>query len=290
MTKFIRNCTVVIRIRKADFTGYEPVPIRVTGLKVSFNIQKNLAWSTNTGNIKIWNLSQSHRNLIKDFGDEVTVYAGYERGSGEELLYIGDITTVYHTFDFPEIVTTLECGDGERYVNQKHFSLSFQAGTSAREVIQTIAKRMGIPITEFAVSDNLVYDQGFEFAGMGKEALLKACSLLNLQSSVQNETLQIIPVNGVIDEPAILIDANNSMIGIPQRYTYKRQDFYIQGPAVGWRVNTLLYPRILPGAKLDISSRYLGFQGIFRCETIRHIGDTYGHQWESNMEVTQLNP
>jgi hypothetical protein len=289
MTKFIRTATVIIRIRRDDFTGYEKT-IRLSGLRVSFNIQKNLAWSTNVGNIKIWNLSRDHRNLIKDYGDEVTVYAGYERGSGEELLYVGDTTTVYHTYDLPDIVTTLECGDGERYVNQKHFSLSFQAGTSAREVIQTIAKRMGIPITEFANSDNLVYDQGFECAGMGKEALLKACSLLNLQASVQNETLQIIPVSGVIDETAFLINGQTGMIGIPQRYTYKRQDFYVQGPAVGWRVATLLYPKILPGSKLDISSQYLGFQGIFRCETIRHSGDTFGMQWESNMEVTQLNP
>lgn len=290
MTQFIRSCSIVIRIRKEDFSGYDPTPIRISGLRVSFQIQKNLAWSTNTGIIRIWNLSSSHRNLIKDFGDEVTVYAGYERGSGEELLYIGDTTTVYHTFDFPEIITTLECGDGERFVNQKHFSLSFQAGASAREVIRTIATRMGIPITEFALSDNLIYDNGFASAGMGKEALLKACAMLGLQASVQNETLQIIPVNGVIDEPAIKIDVNNSMIGIPQRYTYKRQDFFVLGPAVGWRVNTLLFPRILPGAKLDIASGYLGFQGIFRCETIRHSGDTYGPQWESNMEVTQLNP
>lgn len=289
MSQFIRTATVVIRIRRDDGQGYERT-IRLSGLRVSFTIQKNLAWSSNPGVIRIWNLSQSNRNLINNFGDEVTVYAGYERGSGEELLYVGDTTAVYHTYDLPEIVTTLECGDGDRYLNQKFFSLSFQAGTSAREVLQTIAERMGIPITEFAITDNLVYDQGFESSGMAKEAILKACALLGLQASVQNEQLQIIPISGTITQPAILINGQNGMIGIPQRYTYKRQDLYIRGPAVGWKVSTLLRPRILPGSKLDISSTYLGFQGMFRCETVRHVGDTYGPLWQSDMEVTQLNP
>ena len=134
MTKFIRTATVVIKIRRDDFSGYERT-IRLSGLRVSFNIQKNLSITPNSGVIRIWNLSRDHRNLIKDYGDEVTVYAGYERGSGEELLYIGDTTTVYHTYELPDVVTTLECGDGDRYVNQKHFSLSFQSGATAREVI-----------------------------------------------------------------------------------------------------------------------------------------------------------
>lgn len=288
MTKFIRTATVVIKIRRDDFSGYERT-IRLSGLRVSFNIQKNLSITPNSGVIRIWNLSRDHRNLIKDYGDEVTVYAGYERGSGEELLYIGDTTTVYHTYELPDVVTTLECGDGDRYVNQKHFSLSFQSGATAREVIENVAQRMGIPVTEFANSDNLVYDQGYEFAGMGKEALLKACSYLGLQPSIQNEQLQVIPIKGTIDEPPIVINGDTGMVGIPQRYTYKRQDFYELGPAVGWRVSALLLPRVLPGAKLDISSRYLNFQGMFRCETVRHVGDTYGSLWESNMEVTQLN-
>ena len=289
MSKFIRSATVQIRIRKGDFSGYEPTTITLKGLKISFAIQKNLSWATNTGVIKIWNLSADHRNLIKDFGDQVTIYAGYERGNGESLLYIGDTTAVSHIFELPEIITVLECGDGDKYVNQKHFSLSFQAQTPLKDVITSIANQMGFDtIAEFASTNQLVYEQGKEFTGMLKDSLTAACDFCGLQWSVQNNGLQIIPKNGTITQPAYKINAQTGMVGIPQRFTYKRQDFYILGPAVGWKVNTLLDPFILPGYRVDLESRYLGFQGIFRVETVRHFGDTYGPEWQTNMELTQL--
>lgn len=282
--KFLRIAKLVINIRSGD----NPGTITLTGLRISFSLQKNLSTASNPGVIKIWNLSSDHRNLINNFGDEVTLYAGYERGSGLELLYRGDTIAVSHTFTLPDIVTTLECADGDQFVNQKHFSLSFAPQTKVRTVIQEIANNMGIPIAEFGVSDDLVYPRGFSHDGMGKEGLNKACAYPNLQWSVQNGALQVVPIDGTIEEPAFKINVDTGMIGIPQRYTFRRQDFIVLGPAVGWKVNTLLYPIILPGAKLDIQSRYLGFQGIFRCETIRHSGDTFGPNWESNMEVTQL--
>lgn len=289
MTKFIRSARVVIRIHRDDFKGYEET-ITLRGLRVAFSIQKNLAVQTNPGIIRLWNLSTSHRNSLKGYGDEVTIYAGYERGNGEQLLYQGDTTAISHSFDLPEIVTTLECGDGERYVNQKHFSLSFQAGTTVETVIRSIADQMGIRIAELASTNGLVYELGFSFSGMLKEALNKATAFANLQWSVQNNGLQIIPVQGTIQEQAYRINADNGMIGIPERFSYKRQDFYVQGPAVGWKVNTLLDPYIIPGFRVNVASRYLGWQGIFRVETVRHQGDTHGDPWETNLELTQLAP
>lgn len=289
MTKFIRSATVVIRIHKANFEGYEQT-ITLKGLRVSFVIQKNLAVQTNPGVIRIWNLSASHRNILNGFGDEVTVYAGYERGSGEQILYKGDTTAVSHSFDMPDVVTTLECGDGERYVNQKHESISFEAGTSVENVIRSIASQMDIDIAELSSTSGMVYERGFSNAGMLKESLNKVCAYAGLQWSVQNNGLQIIPEDGTIAQPAYRINSDTGMIGIPQRFTFKRQDFYVLGPAVGWKVSTLLDPLIIPGFKVNVTSRYLGWQGIFRVETIRHQGDTHSTNWESNLELTQLAP
>lgn len=289
MTKFIRSATVVIRIHKNDFSGYEET-ITLKGLRVAFGIQKNLAVQTNVGIIRLWNLNPSHRNALKGYGDEVTIYAGYERGAGEQLLYRGDTTAISHSFDLPEIVTTLECGDGERYVNQKHQSLSFQAGTKVEDIIRAIAAQMGITIAELSNTNNMVYELGFSTTGMLKEALSKVTSYAGLQWSVQNNGLQIIPQDGTIAQPAYSINADNGMVGIPRRFTYKRQDFYVDGPQVGWKVDTLLDPFLIPGFKVNVTSRYLNWQGIFRIETVRHQGDTHGAPWESNLEITQLAP
>ncbi len=287
MTKFIRITQLIIRIRREDFQGYERT-LTIRNLRMAFSIQKNLAIQTNPGLIKIWGLSANYRNLIKDFGDQVELYAGYEEASNLQLLYKGDTTTVYHSFEMPEVITTLECGDGEKYVNQKTFSLSFEAGTPVEDVIRSIASRMGINVAEYVASSNPVYELGFSNTGLLKESLNKACAYAGLQWSVQNDGLQVIPLNGTSGRPPYRIDADNGMIGVPERYTYKGPQFYTNNRAVGWKVNNLLSPLILPGYRVDIRSRYLGFQGIFLVQTVRHNGDTYADPWFTNLEVTQL--
>lgn len=219
----------------------------------------------------------------------IKVYVGYERGTRLQVLFVGDTTAVSSAFELPEIVTTLECSDGYKYVAQKFASLSFAPGTKVRTVIDQIAEAYQIDLVEFAISDDLVYGEGFEQAGSLSRALDKATKLANLQWSIQNNQLQIIPINGAIVEEPYIVNADTGMIGIPQRYTSIRSDLYEVGPAVGWKVTTFLNPQILPGARINLSSVYLGMQGIFRVETIRHNGDIFGPQWISNLEVTQLN-
>ena len=290
--KFYREALLSIKIVNSDYTGYYDV-VNIKGLRISFSIIKSLSSTTNSAVIKIWNLSQDNRNLLKDFGDEVTLYAGYteeDQGGGPSVLFIGDTTTVSHQYDLPEIVTTLECGDGEKYFNQLRVNLSYAANTSARTIISGIASQMGIQFVEFASSDNLVYRQGFKFIGMGKDALNIVCNKLNLQFSIQNNQLQVIPINGTISEPIIQVNQATGMQGIPQRYTYRSLDLYrsIDKRNTGYKVNVALNPFILPGSKIDLSSSHLNFRGPYRVETVRHEGDTYGFVWSSQLECTEL--
>ena len=296
MTNFRRQARVFIRLSNETLDGYKG-DLTLSNLRISFSIQKNLAWSTNTAQVRVWNLSGDKRNLLRDYGDQVTLYAGYELGGGEQILFIGDTVSVQHIFDLPEIVTVLECGDGDKYANQKTVSVSFNQGASARSVIEEIASQMGITIVQFSNSDNLIYEQGFSHAGMGKEALNKACAYLGLEASIQNNNLQIIPQGGTIDQTAFLINADTGMIGIPQRYTFKRSDLYRKradvshtqiGYPTGWKVQTTLRPDIFPGSRVQIQSTHIDMKGFFRVETIRHEGDTYGPIWRSNLEVTLI--
>lgn len=298
--RFYREAALKIRLRKEDFSGYLGT-IDISGLRVSFNITKSLAWSTNTANIKIWNLSQTNRNLIKDYGDQITLYANYSDGSNpslgknpeskaKEVLFIGDTTSVSHFYDQPEIITVLECGDGEKYLNQIHVTISYAEGAQARAVISQIASQMGIEFVEFASSDNLIYRQGYSYAGPAKDALTNVCNKLNLQWSVQNNALQIIPIRGTIQQPSIEVNENTGMQGVPQRFTYRRLEQFksVDAPTTGYKVRTALNPLILPGSKIVLQSTHLDFKGPYRVESIAHDGDTFGFVWSSNIEVTEL--
>lgn len=287
--KFYREAMLQVKIRNDDFNGYIAT-ILIKGLRISFSIIKSLSFTTNSAVIRIWNLSQDNRNLIKDFGDEVTLYAGYREDGGPQVLFIGDTTTVSHIYDLPEIISVLECGDGEKYVNNLRVSLSFSSNVQARTIISEIASQMGVQFVEFASSNNLVYRQGFKYIGMGKDALDIVCSKLDLQWSIQNNQLQVIPINGTISEPIIQINQATGMQGIPQRYTYRSLEAYRSREIrnTGYKVNVALNPFVLPGSKIDLASSHLNFRGPYRVETVRHEGDTYGPLWTSQFECTAL--
>ena len=314
--KFYRQASLRVRIRNGSFTGYENPPLYISNLRVSFSIVKSIAWSTNTATIKIWNLSNDHRNLIKDYGDEVTLYAGYigsppnpaNETDGPQILYIGDTTAVSHVYDFPEVVSILECGTQERFLNQRRVSFTYSANTPARTVLRGIADQMGLPIIQFSDSDNLVYRQGVKFIGMGKDALTLVANKLGLVADVQDQGLYIYPKNGTIVQPIVPINENSGMIGVPQRFTYKSIDLYapIQGPNIlaanaaraaaapfitpsrptGYKVNATLNPSILPGSLIELTSTHLNYiKGTNKVLNVRHDGDTYGFQWVTQMEV-----
>ena len=287
--KFYREAQVKVKIRNADFSGYTE-EVTIKNLRISFSIVKSLAWSANTCNVKIWNMKQETRNLIKDYGDEVTVYAGYRDEGDLQIIFVGDTTAVIHMYDQPEIISIFECSDGDKYINQRRVAVSFVANTPVNLMIQIIAEQMGLNIAELATANDLVYRQGFEFIGMGKDALTTLCSKLGLQWSVQNDDLQIIPLDGTIQQPIVQINQNTGMQGIPQRFTYRRLDLYraITAPTTGWKVNVALNPKVAPGAKIDLASTHIDFKGPYRVENVRHEGDTFGSTWSSQFEVTEL--
>lgn len=282
--KFRRIASCEIRLRNQDFTGYTG-NLSISNLRISFSVSKTLSWSANSATVRIWNISEDKRSRIKDYGDQITLRAGYREDAGEQLLFIGNTTQVSHLFDQPEIITTLEAGDGESILNQKYISYSFEEGSTVREIIELVAERMGINISEFSIFPNDIYRQGDSFTGMAKDALDKLCNRVNLTWSVQNGFLQILPKNQGSTKPPAEINADTGMIGIPQRFTSKRMNLYNSNIQTGWRVKTLLRPDINPGDRVRIKSVRADINGLFYVYSIRHEGDNYSPQWESTLEV-----
>lgn len=288
MQNFYREAKIIISIVKADFSGFIRT-FEIPNLRISFNLTKSIAWATNTGYIRIYNLSSDTRNSINYYGDRVELQAGYANGSGLQTLFVGRTTAVSHQFDAPEITTTLECADGDQFVNNKKGAYSFAPGTAARTVIQSIANDMQVDIGDISSSDNLAYPRGFSDTNLSKECMIKACNLLNLQASIQNNALYVVPKNRPRDIPPIDISESNGMQGVPERFTYKSLWEYKaqDAPTAGYKVNTILNPLILPGVPATLTSSHLNiFKEPHWIQTVRHAGDTHGPLWTSNLEMT----
>jgi hypothetical protein len=283
--QFYREASLRIDIRREDLNGFEPNPVYIRDLRISFEVHKLSGWSTNKAIIKVYNLSAEHRNLIKDFGNLVYLYAGYTSEGDSQLLFKGYSTAIIHSYHQQDIITTIECGDGDRILNDFRISVSFDGEVAIQSVIEQIAFLMEYKIDKFPSVPNLAYQTGFQFCGMAKEGLSKACDALGLNWSVQNDLLQLTPRNGWNGKAVSTISAETGMIGIPERYTYRRLQLYADGPKTGWRINSVLRPEIIPESRIKLISKNVDVNGIFVVYMVRHYGDTYGPDWRSNLEV-----
>jgi len=288
----VRNFKRVAKLRitvKSD----EGSPLQIfdiNGLRMSFAINKSLSWSVNSGIIRVWNLNQKTRNLINDFGDEVELWAGYEDDSNLQLLYTGQTSAVGHQFTQPEIVSTFQCGDGNKYLNEMFSSFSFGADTPAKDVINAIADVMGLKVV-IPPADDLVYRQGFKSCSPVKDALYKACEYLGLQFIINNDLLTIVPKNPKVSGLIYAINEATGMIGIPERYSSQVQNLYgpDNRPETGYKIVTCLKPQIQPKDFISLSSTHLGIANQTHfVKTIKHIGDTFGPEWISQLECNLI--
>lgn len=273
-------------------TGYRG-SLEVNNLRVAFNVTKSLSWSTNTASIQIYNLGENNRNQLNNYGDEIRLFAGYRNNGGSSLLFVGNTTQVSHTFAQPEIISVIDVGDGEKVLNETLVSVSYAAGTAVRTVIESVASQMGLEIADFAETNNFTYATGFKGIDLAKNILDKACKRLNLVWSVQNNNLVILRQNAGSTKPPVDINANTGMIGIPERYTDRRQYLYTAlppngAPKPGWKVKTLLQPDLLPGDRVRIRSNRANIDGLFYILKITHTGDNFGPVFESNLEVISV--
>lgn len=286
MTRFDRKAEVDIRLfsRNNQPTGR----MNIQNLKIAFQITKNQGWATNSASVQVYNLSEQKRAQLNDFGDEIRLSAGYAKESGTQLLFIGDSTRVTHTFTQPEIITSIESGDGEKILNARLIRISFSERVSARQIIIEIARQVGININFFANVGEFQYKNGYSDAGFLKDVLNNITEFMGLTWSIQNLNLQILEKGRPTTKPPILLDQTNGLINVPERLTWRRRDLFRAGPKQGWRIRTTLRPDILPGQTINLRSKKLNLNENFVVDKIKHNGDTFGNNWESQMELIGL--
>lgn len=277
------------RVAIVDIETKEPPAIRVRDLRIAFDIEKTRDTTANRALIQVYNLAPATRGRIKDNDIVVQLLAGYAQGDGPKLIFKGEIRTIVHKRQGPDVVTTIETQDGVVPLRDTRLTASYAPSTDAITAVREIAAKFGIPVKLF---DEPVgtFDNGYAFAGPAKDALEEVCRRFDLEWSVQDGAVQVVAAGGTTSEPVILLSADSGLIGNPERLTYKVTD--LTNPRkrtkaqADWRVRSLLHPDLNPARKLRLES--IDVKGDFSIETLKHAGDTHGDDWLSEVEVKAL--
>lgn len=246
-------------------------------LRITFDIEKNSYSTSNKSKIEVYNLSSDSRAKYTK-GSLLTLQAGYI--TTIDTLFIGIVTgRVMNTRKGPDIITSFEFGDGEKEIFYTNFDQSYPPATPVIMIINDLVQAMkirlgsvtGIPVTA-------IYNKGFVASGSVKRNLDYITKSYNLQWSIQNGELQILPIGAALLQQAVLVSQNTGMIGVPSEGN---------GGDNITTFTSLLNPKLAPSALVALQSEQ--FNGIYTIKSVKHEGDTHSNKWQSTCECTPVN-
>jgi len=262
-----------LRKIRATFNGgyvVNPGGISLHEIAIAFEVTKSISSKANTADITLYNLTESHRNMMGKEFDEITLEAGYmppNGGSNVGIIFKGNIRDVSHKRDGADIMTTISCGDGDKALRKATLSKSYQKGTPVKDVVNDLYNELakqGVTRGEWKFPDNTPdYKRPYAVCGSCAREMNTIGRGKGFYWNIQNGAMEIIPGDGFIGLVAV-ISPETGMIDTPTLTDN------------GCRVSTLLNPEIRPNRRVQIKSSVIEMNaqdGIYRVSACTYRGD-----------------
>lgn len=275
------NRAVQVRIGPRGTLG-----VLVDALRVTFNITKSLEPFPNSSTIEITNLSATSRALIEEKRSVVVLSAGY--GTDLKNIFIGDIARISTKRVGPDVITEIEAGDGEVAFKDAKLDASFAPGTRFSQVLSAITSSLGLTQGQVkGVNGNDQFQQGLTLSGPSRNHLDTLTRRQRLEWSIQDNQLQILPVDEATDETAIVLNGSTGLVGTPYKTKVVNENLLKKKDGVqaesGVSCVALLNAEIRPGRRIKLESEFIN--GVFTVRECVHVGDTHGNAWYTKIEA-----
>lgn len=259
----------------------------IKNVRITFSCEKTVTSTKNKASISIYNLKKATRDLIEKDDIQITLLAGYEDESGEEILFRGDVTYVRHRIATPDIITEIEIKDGHIALRESRLSESFKPGTTIDKIVSKLGNSLGVPVKEISSNLKESFSNGFSVVGPVKDSLDKILDKMDLEWHIIDGELEILDKHQPNTETAIVISSGSGLLSSPEPVI--TDSTALKGAKDSKKklnVKSLLLPKLNPGRKIVLES--INYEGIYRIETVNHSGDTHGGDWTSVCEVHEI--
>ena len=261
--------------------------------KVRVEVTKNLKKSEpDEASITIVNLNESSRRKAADEEFKSIVISGGYSGN-KNVVFSGKVQTADPVKSGTEWITTITAGDGADAIADSFLSKSYNSGLPVSTIIRDCAQAMGLTLeltpgnyTRATLPRGKVADDST------RNILDKLGITYDLEWSVQDSVLVVVPKNASRIAEPVLLSSKNGLLGTPE--------FVDQGSDTGsktkkstrgLRFRSLLRPLILPGRNVVIESPALKgeansyvfnrqgretIQGLYKVTKVVHTLETFG--------------
>lgn len=254
--------------------------LELAGFDVRFEITKSLAAKTpNSAELRVYNLNADHRKQLQELERVyLSIEAGYE--SGMSLLFRGDLRDVVSGREEADWVTTITSDSGRRARKQRIVK-SFAPGSTVGDVLGAAAKAMGVRLgntaqrtvaAKIAGTQASKFFNGYAIAGAIDEELDRLARSCNLEWSIQDDELQFLDYGAPLAQLAVLLTSDTGLLGSPE-----------PGNKGIVEARCLIIPDLYPGRRVEVRAEHV--RGLFRVETTKHVGSTFGDEWYVDLQL-----
>lgn len=254
-------------------------------LHVTFKIDKTVDKHPNAAEIVLHNLTPQSRAEVVVRGTPLTLRAGFQAVSTNDVIYTGEITESISGRDGPTWKTTVHCRDGDTAWLQ-FSSHSLSQATPKLKIAQLLAADLGYQLssdakarlTSAGSTRGPIVLHGNSYAQMDK-----LLTPLGLAWSVQDGQLQILDGGGATAEQAVLLTKDSGLLGAPEPMEQFAKLHSKHGKPAGIRLKCLIMPGIRAGRLVAVQSETVNGTYVVRKAT--YNGDTHGNDWFIEIEA-----
>lgn len=249
--------------------------VAYTQLRTRFDIDKLGLGTSSKAKIEIYNLSTESRQKIQK-GWSIQLKAGYTNLVATIFLGVVGPGGAYSKRQEADIVTTLECGDGEAALVLGTLDKSYPAGTTIAAVISDCIAASGLGNGTIVGIPNVTFNSGYTAHGSITDTLNAITKKAGLAWNVNNGNVNVIPIKGFDGQTAEIVSVNTGLIGVPS------MDNGIL------KFDSLLNPRLLPGSICQLSSENTFLNGFYKINRTHLEGDSHDSKWQQACEAIRF--
>jgi hypothetical protein len=233
---------------------------RLSGLRISFQVEMSRSDKPNTASIIIYNANSDTVALLQREDAIVRLLAGYETPL---QLFQGNPTQggVYLEKVGPDRVLKIEAQDGQRQTVGARISKSYATQTTSGQIFDDLMTAMALPLGTIDLDRTVKHPQGLVLSGYVRDLLTTLVESQGRQWFVRDGVVQVVPRGGSTGETAVVFSSvSKNLIGAPVR----TKD--------GVKVVALLSPSLRPGKPFRVISEEVN--GDYIADDVTFVGDS----------------
>lgn len=276
----------------------------LSNLRFRFQVRQSDQESPNFMVVRVYNLSDEHRDTIVSEYDRVSLQCGYA-GIGPSIIFSGTIKQ-FEKGKESNVDTYLEitAADGDVGYNFGVLNVTLAPGATGGDVVKQAAAAMNLTVDQstinFAATGGVVHPRGKVLWGLARLSMRNLADTIGARWSIQNGKLVLIPLTSYLPGDVVVVNSATGMIGQPAA----TQD--------GVEVRLLLNPNVKIGQRLQLDNRdittttvrefgrgsvvpagtsyaNLSTDGIYRVLVAEHSGDTRELEWYTDVVALAID-